>query len=114
MPLEREAGQVFMSYAYGRTATDDRPDIVHANQLLSGVDTAAQLVSRWHVGGLLLLDHNPLDVRQPALSTENLASSSTAAGYISGMQAAAKAAGDPPLVVGVDQEGGTVQRLGPP
>ncbi len=114
MPLEREAGQVLMSYAYGRTATDDRPDIVHANQLLSGVDTAAQLVSRWHVGGLLLLDHNPLDVRQPALSTENLASSSTAAGYISGMQAAAKAAGDPPLVVGVDQEGGTVQRLGPP
>jgi len=78
MPLEREVGQVFMSYAYGRTATDAQPDMVHANQLLSGVDTAAQLVSRWHVGGLLLLDHNPLDVRQPTLSTNNLASSRAA------------------------------------
>jgi beta-N-acetylhexosaminidase len=113
MPLDREVGQVFMTYTYGRTATDDDATSVAANETLSGVRDGAELISRYHVGGLLLLDTNPLDNRQPTVETGTTDPNVTA-GYTASMQAAAAAAGDPPLLIGVDQEGGTVQRLSKP
>jgi beta-N-acetylhexosaminidase len=47
------------------------------------------------------------------LFRRNIASSSQASSLVDQLQAAARAAGRPPLLVAIDQEGGTVERLGP-
>lgn len=114
LTLEQRVGQVFAPYVFGRTAEDRRPEIVAANRALLGVDTAAEAVTRWHLGGVLLLDRNPLDSPRARLSTGNVDSPATTARLTAGLQAAAAAAGDPTLVVAVDQEGGPVTRLGAP
>ena len=114
LSLEQEVGQVFAPYVFGRTADDRRPAIVAANRALLGVETGAQAVARWHLGAILLLDHNPLDAARPQESTGNVDSPATVARLTTGLQGAAAAAGDPPLLVAVDQEGGPVARLGAP
>ena len=72
--------------------------------LLFGWQTAPQaaaLLDDLHVGGVVLMGRN---IQPPAAMKATIA----------GLQSRARANGLPPLFVAVDQEGGRVQRLGPP
>jgi len=62
-------GQLFMTYVYGSSATDATTLQRMANLSLYGVPTGAEVIRRWHLGGIILLDHNTLDPNRPDLST---------------------------------------------
>jgi beta-N-acetylhexosaminidase len=64
-------------------------------------DDLRALISDLHVGGLILFKRNVSDPEQLGELCR-------------GAQAFAAEAGDPPLIISIDQEGGTVARLGPP
>jgi beta-N-acetylhexosaminidase len=87
-------GQVLMPYVFGEHATDVSADAAAANQQYAGVDTPAELVERYRVGGVILFDRNITDPAQVRTLTDGLRS----------------AAGGP-LLVGIDQEYGVVARL---
>ncbi|KJY20425.1 MULTISPECIES: glycoside hydrolase family 3 protein [unclassified Streptomyces] len=104
MSLAEKVGQLFVSRAYGHSAT--APDAADAeqNQALFGVRTAAELVSRYNLGGIVYFAwaHNTRTPHQiAALST--------------GLQQAALTSGARiPLLLSTDQEHGVVARIGKP
>ena len=53
MSLEEKVGQLFVTYAYGDSATTTDPTAVAQNQDLYGVDNGAQLVAKYHLGGVI-------------------------------------------------------------
>jgi beta-N-acetylhexosaminidase len=104
MTLEEKVGQLFVTFAYGDRADTTDPADVAANRALYGVDNAAQLVRRYHVGGVIYFvwSNNVRDPRQIA-------------GLSNGIQRAGLAQRLPlPLLISIDQEGGLVARIGPP
>ncbi|MDQ1603526.1 MAG: beta-N-acetylhexosaminidase, partial [Actinomycetota bacterium] len=66
-------GQLFTTYVYGSGARTVTADQRAANLALYGEPTPAAVVARWHLGGVLLIDHNNLDPARPELSTGNVA-----------------------------------------
>jgi len=104
MTLKEKVGQLFMTQAYGETADTQAPADVAANQAAYGVDNAAQLIDRYHLGGIIYFawSNNVNNPRQIA-------------GLSNGVQQAAAddRLGIPELVA-TDQEGGIVARVGPP
>ena len=85
MTLEEQIGQLFV---VGFTGTAPVPEII-------------AMISRYHVGGVILFSRNIQDAQQVLELTRSL-------------QGIAKAAGHRhPLFIAIDQENGTVQRLGP-
>ena len=100
-----------MVYVYGATAHSATPAQRAANISLYGVPTGAEVIRRWHVGGVILIDHNTLDLDRPLLSTGNVGSASQVRLLTSGLQSAARADSGVPLLIATDQEGGRVQRL---
>jgi beta-N-acetylhexosaminidase len=104
-------GQVFTAFVYGSTATTVSPAQRQANLDLFGVPTGAQIVRRWHLGGVILLDHNSLDPLRYQLSSGNVDSAPQITALTAGLQAAARADSGVPLLIGTDQEGGPVQRI---
>ena len=104
-------GQLFMSYVYGSGAHRATPAQQAANLALYGAGTPAAVVRRWHLGGVILIDHNTLDPNRSTLSTGNVDSAAQTAGLDAGLQRVARAAGDPRLLIATDQEGGVVQRI---
>lgn len=105
------AGQLFMTYVYGGTARHATPAQRAANVALYGVPTGAAVVRRWHLGGVILVDRNPLDAARPTLSSGNVDAPQQIATLTSGLQRAARADSGVPLLVATDQEGGRVQRI---
>ncbi len=104
MSLEEKVGQLFMSHAYGTTADTQDPADVAANQDLYGVDNAAELIDRYHLGGVAYFAWTN-SVKNP----QQIASLSN------GVQDAALAQPQEiPALVGIDQEGGIVARIGAP
>lgn len=104
MSLAEKVGQLFVSRAYGHSATDPDPEDAAQNQRLFGVRTAAELVSRYHLGGVIYFAwaHNTRSPRQIA-------------DLSAGLQRAALAAGAGiPLLLSTDQEHGAVARVGKP
>ncbi|MFE6845097.1 glycoside hydrolase family 3 protein [Streptomyces sp. NPDC057686] len=104
MSLAEKVGQLFVSRAYGHSATD--PDAADAEQNLKlfGVRTAAELVGRYHLGGIIYFSwaHN---TRAPQQIAElSAALQRAAAGTGSGV----------PLMLSIDQEHGAVARIGKP
>jgi len=100
MTLEQKVGQLFVTIAYGDTAdtTDGR------NRREFGVDTPAEIVGRYHVGGVIYFDE-----------TAGLRSPRQIAELSNGLQAAAGGSGaGVPLLISTDQENGAVVRIGPP
>jgi beta-N-acetylhexosaminidase len=113
MTLREKVGQLFMTYAYGASATDSDPSMVAANRRLAGVDNAAGLVRRYHLGGVLLLGRNTLN--DSGLATHNVQGPSQIARYCNGLQKAARGrSASIPLLIATDQEQGLVTRIGPP
>ncbi len=91
MTLHNKIGQMLLFGWSGDTPEESRTVNAHA----------AALVDEFAVGGIVLMGRN---IGPPAQTRAAIAE----------LQARAKANGLPPLFVAVDQEGGRVQRLGPP
>ena len=100
MSLEDKVGQLFVTYAYGRKA-----DTVHPqNRAEFGVDTPAEVVRRYHLGGLIHFSW-----------TDSLYEPEQIAGLSNGVQTAALSSGAHiPLLISTDQEQGAVTRIGEP
>ncbi len=104
MTLEEKVGQLFMTNVYGSTADTQVPADVAANQALYGVDNAEQLIDEYHPGGIIYFAWTNSVQNPPQI-----------AGLSNGIQdAALSQPGAIPSLIGIDQEGGIVARIGPP
>ena len=104
MTLEEKVGQLFMTHAYGTTADTQAPADVAANQRLYGVDNAEQLIEKYKPGGIIYFAW-----------TNNVQNPTQIANLSNGVQDAALAQpSQVPSLIGIDQEGGIVARVGPP
>ncbi len=108
---EQRVGQLFMAYVYGSGPETATAAQRQANIALYGEPTPAQVVRRWHLGGVILIDHNDLDPDRPDLSTGNVGSADQVTALTAGLQAVARADTGQPLLIATDEEGGRVQRL---
>ncbi|MFD6248479.1 glycoside hydrolase family 3 protein [Streptomyces roseolus] len=99
MSLEEKVGQLFVSRVYGHSATAPDQADVDANLRELGVRTAAELVRRYHLGGVIYFAwaHN---TRSPHQIAE----------LSNGIQAASRL----PVLISTDQEHGIVCRVGEP
>ncbi|MEU8433588.1 glycoside hydrolase family 3 N-terminal domain-containing protein [Streptomyces sp. NPDC029216] len=104
MGLPELVGQLFVSRAYGHSATDPDPADADLNQAQFGVRTAAELVARYHLGGIVYFAwaHNTRSPGQIAALSNGL------------QRAAAGSGAGIPLLLSVDQEHGAVARIGRP
>jgi beta-N-acetylhexosaminidase len=104
MSLREKVGQLFVTYAYGATAETTDPADVKRNRALLGVDNAAQLVSKYHVGGVIYFGYaqNLINPQQIARLSDDLQRVATTTGPRI------------PLLISTDQEGGNVTRIGAP
>ncbi|MFJ7065510.1 glycoside hydrolase family 3 protein [Streptomyces sp. NPDC101115] len=104
MSLEEKVGQLFVMRVYGHSATAPDQADVDANLKEIGVRTAAELIGRYHVGGIIYFAwaHNTRDPHQIA-------------DLSNGIQRAGLAQPTPvPLLISTDQEHGIVCRVGEP
>jgi beta-N-acetylhexosaminidase len=104
MSLEEKVGQLFVMRIYGASATDPAPADVAANQQEIGVASAAELIAKYHVGGIIYFAwaHNTQAPHQIA-------------DLSNGIQRAGLAQDTPiPLLISTDQEQGAVARIGSP
>jgi beta-N-acetylhexosaminidase len=104
MTLEEKAGQLFVMRFHGDSAVAPSAADAQANREDIGVASAAELIARYHLGGVIYFGWAG-NIRSPrqvaALSNE--------------VQRAGLALRVPvPLLVSVDQEHGAVARIGPP
>ncbi|MCS0605352.1 glycoside hydrolase family 3 protein [Streptomyces sp. LP11] len=104
MTLEEKVGQLFVTRAYGHSATAPDQADVDANLQELGVRTAAELVERYRVGGIIYFTwaHNTRDPHQIADLSNGLQRVSLA--QPRGL----------PLLIATDQEHGAVCRIGTP
>ncbi|WP_436502171.1 glycoside hydrolase family 3 protein [Actinokineospora sp. HUAS TT18] len=102
MTLEQKVGQLFVVSVWGKAA-----DEVHSmNRATYGVDTPAEVVRRYQVGGVIYFNNS---------GTDNVDGPTQLASFSNGLQRAALASGARlPLVVAIDQEGGNVTRVEAP
>ncbi|MFD7899592.1 glycoside hydrolase family 3 protein [Streptomyces sp. NPDC059743] len=104
MSLEEKVGQLFVMRVYGHSATAPDQADIDANLAEIGVRTAAELISTYHVGGIIYFAwaHNTRNPRQIAELSN-------------GIQKAGLAQNTPvPLLISTDQEHGIVARVGKP
>ncbi|MDA3624845.1 glycoside hydrolase family 3 protein [Saccharopolyspora sp. WRP15-2] len=100
MTLEEKVGQLFVTYAYGRTADTADPK----NKEEFGVDTPAQVVQKYHLGGIIHFSW-----------TNSLYEPKQIAELSNGLQNAAVNSGAKvPLLISTDQEQGQVTRIHEP
>ncbi|MGW1192126.1 glycoside hydrolase family 3 protein [Streptomyces sp. NPDC002559] len=104
MTLEEKVGQLFVMRVYGHSATEPDQADIDANMAEIGVRTAAEMIAKYHVGGIIYFAwaHNTRDPHQIA-------------DLSNGIQRAGLAGPTPlPLLVSTDQEHGIVCRVGEP
>ncbi|MBT2395426.1 glycoside hydrolase family 3 protein [Streptomyces sp. ISL-100] len=104
MSLEEKVGQLFVMRAYGHSATAPDQVDIDLNLKEMGVRTAAELVAKYHVGGIIYFAwaHNTRDPHQIA-------------DLSNGIQRAGLAQETPvPLLISTDQEHGIIARVGKP
>jgi beta-N-acetylhexosaminidase len=100
MSLEEKVGQMFMTYAYGTDA--DGAD--QRNQTEYGVDNHAQLIERYHLGGIIYFAWS-----------DNVQNPRQIASLSNGIQRAATSSGaEIPALISTDQEQGLVVRVTEP
>ncbi|MFD3975175.1 glycoside hydrolase family 3 protein [Streptomyces cyaneofuscatus] len=104
MSLEEKVGQLFVMRVYGHSATDPDQADIDANLKEIGVRTAAELVSAYHVGGIIYFAwaHNTRDPHQIAALSNGI------------QEAALGERSRVPLLISTDQEHGIVCRVGEP
>lgn len=106
MSLEQKVGQLFATYVYGADAIDPTAADRAANLAAFGVQTPAEVIERYHLGGVCYFSwsHNLDNPRQIATLSN-------------GLQRAARgdgAKGRVPLLISTDQEQGAVVRMPAP
>ncbi|GGU35265.1 glycoside hydrolase family 3 protein [Streptomyces violascens] len=104
MSVEEKIGQLFVMRVYGHSATAPDQADIDANLRELGVRDAAELIAKYHVGGIIYFTwaHNTRDPHQIA-------------DLSNGIQAAGLAQRVPlPLLIATDQEHGAVCRVGKP
>ncbi|GHH32776.1 glycoside hydrolase family 3 protein [Streptomyces candidus] len=104
MTLEEKVGQLFVMRVYGHSATAPDQADVDANLKEIGVRTAAELIAKYHVGGIIYFAwaHNTRDPHQIADLSNGI------------QQAALADRTRIPLLTSTDQEHGIVARVGRP
>jgi beta-N-acetylhexosaminidase len=104
MTLPEKVGQLFVTYAYGSSAGTTTPSDVAANQAAYGVSTPAEVVQKYHLGGVIYFNwsNNANEPHQIAELSNGL------------QRAAAAERTHIPLLISTDQEQGIVARVGPP
>lgn len=102
LSLEEKVGQLFVTWVNGKSADEVNPK----NQTDFGVDTPAEVVRKYHLGGVIYFNNDTRD---------NFDTPTQVAKLSNGLQQAAISSGAHiPLQIGTDQEGGTVTRMGAP
>lgn len=104
MSLAEKVGQLFVMRVYGHSATAPDQADIDANLSEMGVRTAAELIAKYHVGGIIYFSwaHNTRDPHQIA-------------DLSNGIQRAGLSQPTPvPLLIATDQEHGIVCRVGYP
>jgi len=104
LTLEQKVGQMFVGYVYGDNATAPAAPDAAANTARYGVATAAEVIARHHLGGVIYFTWSHNLGGGPA----------QIAALSNGLQAAARADAGIPLQISTDQEGGIVTRIGAP
>ena len=104
MTLREKVGQVFVSRVHGHSATAPDPADADANLTDFGVRTAAELLARYRLGGIIYFTwaNNTRDPRQIAELSDGLQRASLA--QPRGL----------PVLISTDQEHGVVCRVGRP
>ncbi|MDW4911106.1 glycoside hydrolase family 3 protein [Streptomyces sp. ADMS] len=104
MSLEEKVGQLFVMRVYGHSATAPDQADIDANLKEIGVRTAAELIARYRVGGIIYFSwaHNTRDPHQIADLSNGIQEASLA--LPRGL----------PVLVSTDQEHGIVARVGRP
>lgn len=104
MTLPEEVGQVFEVNGYGTSVRDTDPAMVALNQKYYGVDNIAQLIDKYHPGGIIYFNWS-----------NTLTDPSQIVNLSNGIQQVALSHHTPvPMVISADQEGGEVVRIGSP
>ena len=112
MSDEDLAGQVLMPYAFGSSANEVDRESAVGNRSLAGVDTPAQMVAKFRLGGLILVGFTPGDPTGRTNATTNVDSPAQVRALTAGLQgAAARLPARVPLLIGTDQEYGVVTRV---
>ncbi|MBE8522091.1 glycoside hydrolase family 3 C-terminal domain-containing protein [Amycolatopsis sp. H6(2020)] len=102
LTLEQKVGQLFVTWVNGKTADEVNPK----NQADFGVDTPAQVIEKYHLGGVIYFNNATRDNFDDPVQVAKLSN---------GLQKAAVTSGAHiPLQIAADQEGGTVTRMGEP
>jgi beta-N-acetylhexosaminidase len=102
MSLEQKIAQLFVVSVWGKSAGEAHP----TNQINYGVDTPAQVIEKYGVGGVIYFNNS---------GTDNVDNPAQVAAFSNGLQRAAIHSNTHlPLIVAIDQEGGNVTRLEAP
>ncbi|WP_434741177.1 glycoside hydrolase family 3 protein [Micromonospora sp. SH-82] len=106
-------GQVLMAYAYGDSATEVSAGSAAGNRALAGVDTPAQMIEKYRLGGLILVGFSADDPTSANQVTTNVDNPTQVRKLTTGLQEAAGklTTGAAPFLVGIDQEYGVVTRV---
>ncbi|WP_406126579.1 glycoside hydrolase family 3 protein [Streptomyces canus] len=104
MTLEEKVGQLFVMRVYGHSATAPDQADIDANLKEIGVRTAAEMIARYRVGGIIYFTwaHNTRDPHQIADLSNGI------------QQASLRQPRGLPVLVSTDQEHGIVCRVGEP
>jgi beta-N-acetylhexosaminidase len=107
------AGQVLMPYAYGDSATKVSTGSAAGNQALAGVDTPAEMIAKYRLGGLILVGFSADDPTKGNQETTNVDNPKQVHELTTGLRGAAGrlATGPAPFLIGTDQEYGVVTRV---
>ncbi|WP_158891412.1 glycoside hydrolase family 3 protein [Amycolatopsis anabasis] len=102
MTLEQKIGQLFVATVYGKSANEVHP----GNLKAYGVGTAAEVVRKYGVGGVIYFNNSDAD---------NVDDPAQVARFSNGLQRAALTSGSHlPLIISIDQEGGQTTRISAP
>jgi beta-N-acetylhexosaminidase len=112
LPDEDLVGQVLMPYAYGSRAGTVSAGSAAGNRRLAGVDTPAEMIARYRLGGLILVGFSADDPTAATNPTSNVENPAQVRALTDGLQAAASTLpAGVPLLIGTDQEYGAVTRI---
>ncbi|MGX1615033.1 glycoside hydrolase family 3 protein [Micromonospora chalcea] len=106
-------GQVLMPYAYGSSATEVSAASAAGNRALAGVDTPAEMVAKYRLGGVILVGFSADDPTSGNQATTNVDNPKQVRALTDGLRAAAGKlpTGAAPFLIGTDQEYGVVTRI---